>query len=109
MIPPGGLRGESLGAQRQGTPLSASPVTSWNARLECMPRAELERYQLGKLGEQLAYVYERDNPHGWHLEWWHHVHGCRRVLKIVRHTVTHRIAAVGQPQDDLPVPPDEMR
>ena len=57
----------------------------------------------------LAYVYERDNPHGWHMEWWHHVHGCRRVLKIVRHTLTHQIAAVGQPQDELPVPPDEMR
>lgn len=59
MNPPGGLRGASLGAQRQGTPLSASPVTYWNPRLECMPRAELERYQLGKLGEQLAYVYAR--------------------------------------------------
>jgi sarcosine oxidase subunit delta len=57
----------------------------------------------------LAYVYERDNPHGWHMEWWHHIHGCRRVLKIVRHTLTHKIAAVGQPQDELPVPPDEMR
>jgi methylglutamate dehydrogenase subunit B len=57
----------------------------------------------------VAYVYERDNPLGWHVEWWHHVHGCRRVLKVVRHTLTHEIAAVGSPQDDLPVPPDGAR
>lgn len=53
-----------------------------------------------------AYVYERDNPYGWHVEWWHHVHGCRRVLKVVRHTVTHDIVAVGRPEDELTVPPD---
>lgn len=57
----------------------------------------------------LAYVYERKNPYGWHVEWWHHVHGCRRVLKLARHTLTHQIAAVGQPQDELPLPPDEAR
>ena len=54
----------------------------------------------------VAYVYERDNPFGWHVEWWHHVHGCRRVLKVVRHTVTHDIAAVGRPEDELTVPSD---
>jgi methylglutamate dehydrogenase subunit B len=57
----------------------------------------------------VAYVYERDNPCGWHVEWWHHVHGCRRVLKVVRHTLTHEIAAVGSPQDELAVPPDCTR
>jgi len=48
-----------------------------------------------------AYAYERDNPAGWHLEWWQHVAGCRRVLKVLRHTVTHEIAAVGAPSDLL--------
>ncbi|MBL8836469.1 MAG: sarcosine oxidase subunit delta [Alphaproteobacteria bacterium] len=51
-----------------------------------------------------AYVFERDNPKGWHREWWQHVHGCRRFIKVVRHTVTHEIAAVGRPEDDLAVP-----
>ena len=38
-----------------------------------------------------AYVYERDNPRGWQSEWWLHVAGCRRLLKVVRHTLTHEI------------------
>ena len=33
-----------------------------------------------------AYVYERANEFGWHVEWWLHVGGCRRLLKVVRHT-----------------------
>jgi sarcosine oxidase subunit delta len=52
------------------------------------------------------YVYMRDNPKGWHVEWWHHVAGCRQVVKVVRHTVTHAIAATGLPADDLAVPMD---
>ena len=42
----------------------------------------------------IAYVYERDNPCGWHWEWWLHVGGCRRLLKIERHTLTHEIRGV---------------
>ena len=42
----------------------------------------------------VAYVYARDNPLGWHLEWWLHVGGCRQLLKVVRHTLTHEIGAV---------------
>jgi heterotetrameric sarcosine oxidase delta subunit len=42
-----------------------------------------------------AYVYERDNPCGWHLEWWLHVGGCRQLLKVLRHTQTHQIRWVG--------------
>ena len=41
-----------------------------------------------------AYVYERDNPAGWHQEWWQHVAGCRRVLRVERHTLTHEIGSV---------------
>jgi sarcosine oxidase subunit delta len=53
-----------------------------------------------------AYVYERANPHGWHLEWWLHVGGCRKLLKVARHTLSHRIAWTGGPQD-TPDPPQE--
>jgi methylglutamate dehydrogenase subunit B len=41
-----------------------------------------------------AYVYERDNPRDWHCEWWLHVAGCRRLLKVVRHTLTHEVRSV---------------
>lgn len=41
-----------------------------------------------------AYLYERDNPCGWHVEWWLHVFGCRRLLHVVRHTLTHEIRSV---------------
>lgn len=50
------------------------------------------------------YVYERENPKGWHTEWWHHVGGCRKWVKVVRNTLTHEIAACGNPHDKLKVP-----
>ncbi len=54
-----------------------------------------------------AYVYERSNKRGWQLEWWQHIHGCRKVLKLVRHLVTHEIAWVGWPQDVALIPDRE--
>jgi methylglutamate dehydrogenase subunit B len=48
-----------------------------------------------------AYVYQRDNPCDWHSEWWLHVAGCRRLLKVVRHTLTHEIRSV-EPATDAP-------
>lgn len=50
------------------------------------------------------YVYVRDNPRGWHTEWWHHVGGCRQFVKVVRNTRTHEIAATGWPHEILEVP-----
>jgi heterotetrameric sarcosine oxidase delta subunit len=50
------------------------------------------------------YVYLRDNPKGWHTEWWHHIGGCRQWVKVVRHTVTHEIHATGGPQEVLKHP-----
>jgi sarcosine oxidase subunit delta len=44
-----------------------------------------------------AFVYERDNPQGWHREWWLHVAGCRRLLTVIRHTLTHEIRSVTAP------------
>ena len=54
-----------------------------------------------------AYVYDRGNPAGWHLEWWQHVAGCRQTLKVLRHTVSHEVAAVGLPGDILSLPPEK--
>ena len=51
-----------------------------------------------------AYVYDRGNPAGWHLEWWQHVHGCRQVLKVLRDTVSHEIQAVVSRHDEIPLP-----
>ncbi|MBM3531421.1 MAG: sarcosine oxidase subunit delta [Alphaproteobacteria bacterium] len=52
-----------------------------------------------------AYVYDRTNPKGWHVEWWHHVAGCRQFLKVVRHTVTHEIRSVAKATDEVAAPP----
>jgi heterotetrameric sarcosine oxidase delta subunit len=41
------------------------------------------------------YVYGRDNRRGPHLEYWHHVNGCRQWLKVKRDTMTHEILATG--------------
>ncbi len=62
------------------------------------------------LAEFCAQTYIRENRRGWHLEWWLHVGGCRKLLKVVRHTDTHEIRTVGHAQDPLalpmePVPP----
>jgi len=51
------------------------------------------------------YVYVRDNPKGWHTEWWHHVGGCRQWVKVVRNTATHEIYKTGTPADTLKHPP----
>lgn len=53
------------------------------------------------------YVYIRDNPMGWHTEWWHHVGGCRQWVKVVRNTLTHEIHATGTPADTLKHPAKE--
>ena len=40
------------------------------------------------------FVYRRDNPCGAHAEWWHHIHGCRQLLEMVRHTQTHEVLQI---------------
>lgn len=56
--------------------------------------------------EFFDYVYTRANPRGWHLEWWHHTAGCRAVLKVLRHTVTHQVRAAVPAADPLDLPPE---
>jgi heterotetrameric sarcosine oxidase delta subunit len=41
---------------------------------------------------------------GWHTEWWHHSGGCRQWVKVVRHTLTHEIAATAAAGDTPEVP-----
>lgn len=36
------------------------------------------------------YVFNRDNPRGWHTEYWHHVQGCRQWVVLERNTLTHQ-------------------
>jgi sarcosine oxidase subunit delta len=56
-----------------------------------------------------SYVYERDNERGWHREWWLHIGGCRKLLKVVRHTLSHEIVSVSGPDESTPLPQDESR
>jgi sarcosine oxidase subunit delta len=51
------------------------------------------------------YLYTRRNPRGWQVEWWQHAAGCRAVLKVLRHTVTHEIRAVATAGETLDLPP----
>ena len=48
-----------------------------------------------------AYVFQRDNPRGWHQEYWQHVHGCRMWMCVTRDTATHAISAVVPARDHV--------
>ncbi|MDA8286375.1 MAG: sarcosine oxidase subunit delta [Actinomycetota bacterium] len=41
--------------------------------------------------EWRAYLYGHDNPEGWVREGWYHRAGCRRYLKVERHTLTNEV------------------
>ena len=71
----------------------------------CGPRDEIEFRYRGDAQRRrpvadspadafVAFVYERGNPRDWHAEWWLHAGGCRRLLRVERHTLTHDIRAV---------------
>jgi heterotetrameric sarcosine oxidase delta subunit len=38
-----------------------------------------------------AYLYLRDNRRGWSTETWYHRMGCRRYIKLERHTQTNEV------------------
>jgi heterotetrameric sarcosine oxidase delta subunit len=46
-----------------------------------------------------AYVFQRANPRGAHLEYWQHVAGCRQWLVVTRDTLTHEIEGAGFAED----------
>ena len=78
----------------------------------CGPRDEAEFSYHGDAtairptGEEgfFDYVYTRANPRGWHQEWWQHSGGCRAVLKVLRHTLTHEVRAAVAADAALPAP-----
>jgi sarcosine oxidase subunit delta len=51
-----------------------------------------------------TYLHTRRNPRGWTVEWWLHGGGCRAVLKVRRHTVTHAIDVVATATETLEIP-----
>ncbi len=46
------------------------------------------------IGRWADYVFFRNDPKGEHAEFWHHQHGCRQWLRVVRNTVTHEVISV---------------
>ena len=56
-----------------------------------------------------AHVYVRENPKGWHREWWHHVGGCRLWIQVARNTLTHEIHATARAGERLPFPQSDDR
>jgi len=52
-----------------------------------------------------GYVYLRQNPLGWRVEWWQHVGGCRQWLKVLRNTQTHEIRDAATAGAHLEPPP----
>ncbi|TQV70516.1 sarcosine oxidase subunit delta [Exilibacterium tricleocarpae] len=63
--------------------------------------------------EWAAYLFDRINPKGVHLERWCHTYGCRQWFNVARHTVNHNILAVYRmgaavPADSVGVAVDEV-
>ena len=44
--------------------------------------------------EWRGYLYQKNNVSGWQAEQWFHVSGCRRFLRVERHTATNEIRSV---------------
>lgn len=40
------------------------------------------------------FIYQRTNPRGNHWEYWQHIAGCRRWLRVQRDTVSHVVNSV---------------
>lgn len=79
----------------------------------CGPRGASEFHYLGETRERpdprattpeewRAYLYERDNVHGWTVESWYHRTGCRRFFTVERHTQTNEVRPrVNGPEEAL--------
>ena len=74
----------------------------------CGPRAATEFAHIGEVSARpdpasatpaqwRGYLYLRANPCGWTSETWYHRMGCRRFIKVERHTETNEVrSAVGR-------------
>ena len=49
------------------------------------------KFDNARMSDWLDAIYWRVNPKGKHQELWHHVGGCRMILRVERDTVTHEI------------------
>ncbi len=79
---------------------------SYQGDASCRIAAPLDRSQ-----EELSeLVYFRQNPKGFHREYWHHVAGCRQFLVVERHTLTHEIKSsqLARPEPSQPAPAGEV-
>ncbi|MFN3614176.1 MAG: sarcosine oxidase subunit delta [Rubrimonas sp.] len=70
-------------------------------------QAHLRRAGPGTSDEDFAaYLFERANPRGVHLERWRHQYGCGRWFNMARCTVTLRV--LGAYDATAPAPPAEV-
>jgi sarcosine oxidase subunit delta len=69
--------------------------------------AHLVRVEKGETVDDAAwgaFLYERSNPKGLHVERWRHAHGCGRFFNAVRDTVSDFFRAtykIGEAKPDL--------
>lgn len=72
----------------------------------CGPRDAAEFQHVGELvarpgprtasqQQWRAYLYLRANRRGWTVETWYHRMGCRRYVKVERHTETNEVRQAG--------------
>lgn len=54
------------------------------------------------------YLYEAANPAGWTAELWYHTMGCRRFLRVERHTGTGEIRSASPAGRHLESSPDAV-
>ena len=47
------------------------------------------------------FVYLRKSPRGKHIEFWHHISGCRQWFRVHRDTVTHEIFKTSKVDEDI--------
>ena len=47
------------------------------------------------------FVYLRKSPRGKHLEFWHHISGCRQWFKVHRDTSTHEIFQTAKINEEI--------
>ena len=47
------------------------------------------------------FVYLRKSPRGKHIEFWHHISGCRQWFKVQRDTSTHEIFKTAKMNEEI--------
>lgn len=62
---------------------------------ELVPGGEAHLARVGPGGDDEAfeaYLFQRQNPKGWHVERWRHAMGCGKWFHAARHTGTMEVA-----------------